>query len=87
VLVAFALVPSSMGFVFGPVTALALRDVRQAAGTALALMGALQFVLAGVAAFVVGLAGATATAPLVWSLAVLALISAAVLILVSKHQR
>jgi len=87
VLVAFALVPSSMGFVFGPVTALALRDVRHAAGTALALMGALQFVLAGVAAFVVGLAGATATAPLVWSLAVLALISAAVLILVSKHQR
>mgnify|MGYP000199168554 CR=1 FL=1 len=87
VMVAFALVPSSMGFVFGPVTALALRDVRHAAGTALALMGALQFVLAGVAAFVVGLAGATATAPLVWSLAVLALISAAVLILVSKHQR
>ena len=87
VMVAFALVPSSMGFVFGPVTALALRDLRHAAGTALALMGALQFVLAGVAAFVVGLAGATATAPLVWSLAVLALISAAVLILVSKHQR
>ena len=87
VMVAFALVPSSMGFVFGPVTALALRDVRHAAGTALALMGALQFVFAGVAAFVVGLGGATATEPLVWSLALLALISAAVLILVSKHQR
>jgi len=33
------------------------------------------------------LGGATATEPLVWSLALLALISAAVLILVSKHQR
>jgi MFS transporter, DHA1 family, multidrug resistance protein len=87
VMVAFALVPSSMGFVFGPVTALALRDVRHAAGTALALMGALQFVVAGVAAFVVGLGGATATEPLVWSLALLALSAAAVLVLVSKHQR
>ena len=87
VLVAFALVPSSMGFVFGPVTALALRDVRHAAGTALALMGALQFVLAGVAAFVVGLGGAMATEPLVWSLALLAAIASSVLVLVNKPQR
>lgn len=87
VIVAFALVPSSMGFVFGPVTALALRDVRHAAGTALALMGALQFVLAGVAAFVVGLGGALATEPLVWSLALLAVIASSVLVLVNQRQR
>ena len=72
---------------FGPVTALALQDVRHAAGTALALMGALQFVLAGVAAFVVGLGGAMATAPLVWSLALLAAIASSVLVLVNQRQR
>jgi DHA1 family bicyclomycin/chloramphenicol resistance-like MFS transporter len=87
VIVAFALVPSSMGFVFGPVTALALQDVRHAAGTALALMGALQFVLAGVAAFVVGLGGAMATEPLVWSLALLAAIASSVLVLINQRQR
>ena len=87
VIVAFALVPSSMGFVFGPVTALALRDVRHAAGTALALMGALQFVLAGVAAFVVGLGGAMATEPLVWSLALLAATASSVLVLINQRQR
>jgi DHA1 family bicyclomycin/chloramphenicol resistance-like MFS transporter len=87
VIVAFALVPSSMGFVFGPVTALALRDLRHAAGTALALLGALQFVFAGVAALVVGLGGATATAPLVWSLGVLAVIASSMLVLVNQRQR
>jgi DHA1 family bicyclomycin/chloramphenicol resistance-like MFS transporter len=87
VIVAFALVPSSMGFVFGPVTALALRDLRHAAGTALALLGALQFVFAGLAALVVGLGGATATAPLVWSLVVLAVIASSMLVLVNQRQR
>jgi MFS transporter, DHA1 family, multidrug resistance protein len=70
---AFALIPSSMGFVFGPVTALALSQVRHSAGTALALMGAIQFVLAGIAAFVVGLGGAVDLRPLVLTLGVLAI--------------
>jgi DHA1 family bicyclomycin/chloramphenicol resistance-like MFS transporter len=64
-----------MGFVFGPVTALALSQVRHSAGTALALMGAVQFVLAGIAAFVVGLGGAMDLKPLVLTLGVLAIIA------------
>jgi DHA1 family bicyclomycin/chloramphenicol resistance-like MFS transporter len=72
VIAAFALIPSSLGFVFGPVTALALRDVRHASGTALALMGSVQFLLAGVTAFLVGLGGAKAMGPLVAVLLVLA---------------
>lgn len=87
VIVAFALVPASLGFVFGSVTALALADMRHAAGTALALMGALQFVLAGIAAFVVGLGGATAVAPMVWLLAVLPLFALGTLVLGNKAQK
>lgn len=68
ILVAFALIPSSMGFVFGPVTSLALREVRDSSGTALALLGAVQFVVAGFAAYIVGLGGALDTRPLIWIL-------------------
>ena len=87
VLLAFALIPASMGFVFGPVTALALSQVRHAAGTALAIMGAVQFVLAGVAAFVVGLGGATDLKPLSWTLGVLAAIALLAISLIPKSAK
>jgi DHA1 family bicyclomycin/chloramphenicol resistance-like MFS transporter len=44
----------AMGFVFGPVTALAMMEVRFAAGTAVALLGSIQFASASVSAFLVG---------------------------------
>ena len=55
VLPLLALMASSMGFLFGPATTMALAQVRQNAGTALALSGAAQFVVAGIAAVLVGL--------------------------------
>lgn len=54
---------SSMGFVFGPATALALSQVRESSGTALALSGAIQFICAGIAAPLVGIAGSTELTP------------------------
>lgn len=72
VALAFFLTPLSLGFLFGPVTALGLRQVRHANGTALAIQGSVQFVIAGVAAFVVGLAGASEIGPLVATYVVLA---------------
>ncbi|AWR20671.1 multidrug effflux MFS transporter [Aurantimicrobium photophilum] len=54
---------SSMGFIFGPATALALREVRQSSGTALAISGALQFMCAALAAPLVGLGGKNALFP------------------------
>mgnify|MGYP002141758436 CR=1 FL=1 len=55
VLPLLALMASSMGFLFGPATAVALIQVRQNAGTALALTGATQFVIAGIVAVLVGI--------------------------------
>jgi DHA1 family bicyclomycin/chloramphenicol resistance-like MFS transporter len=42
---------------FGPATALGLTQVRERAGTALAIQGFIQFLIAGVMATLVGLAG------------------------------
>lgn len=53
-----------MGFVFGPATGNALVDMRGKSGTALAVMGALQFVAGGIAAPLVGIAGETSLLPL-----------------------
>jgi DHA1 family bicyclomycin/chloramphenicol resistance-like MFS transporter len=53
---------ASMGFIFGPATAMAMEHVRFASGTALALMGSVQFLAAAVA---VTLAGIVNTDPLV----------------------
>ncbi|GAB3616140.1 multidrug effflux MFS transporter [Okibacterium endophyticum] len=55
---------SSMGFVFGPATSLALADVQFARGSALALMGAVQFLVAGICAPLVGVLGEAALGPL-----------------------
>jgi DHA1 family bicyclomycin/chloramphenicol resistance-like MFS transporter len=49
VAVCLFLLASSMGFVFGPATSLAVAPVRYASGTALAMVGSFQFVSAGVA--------------------------------------
>ena len=87
VLVAFALVPSSMGFVFGPATALALAQVRHAAGSALALMGAVQFVLAGISAFLVGVGGPLDTRPLIWLLTSMAVVAMATTIYLRRIKR
>lgn len=57
------LVGGSMGFVFGAATSLALLDLGRIAGTALAVMGALQFVFAGIAAPLVGVAGDRSAVP------------------------
>lgn len=55
VLPLLGLMASSMGFLFGPATTMALSQVRQNSGTALALTGAAQFVVAGIAAVLVSL--------------------------------
>jgi DHA1 family bicyclomycin/chloramphenicol resistance-like MFS transporter len=51
---------SSMGFIFGPATAMAMEHVRFASGTALALMGSVQFLAAAVAATLVGIVNTNA---------------------------
>lgn len=75
---------SSMGFIFGPATALALSQVRETSGTALALSGAIQFVLAGAAAPLVGVGGSGAVLPLAIVALVCALISTTGLLLGNK---
>ena len=60
------LIGSCMGFVFGPASSLAVAQVRDSAGTAMALLGSVQFVFAGIAAPLVGIAGKTAVWPFAW---------------------
>jgi len=60
VLPALFVVATAMGFVFGPATALAMVEVRFASGTALALMGSLQFLAAAIAATLVGIVSSNA---------------------------
>ncbi|GAA2183862.1 multidrug effflux MFS transporter [Brooklawnia cerclae] len=62
--VAIFVAVSSLGFVFGNSTALALAQARGVAGTASALMGALQFALGAVVAPLVGIAGESTALPL-----------------------
>lgn len=50
----FFILVSSMGFVLGPSTSLALTEVRHAGGTALALVGSLQFATGGTSAYIIG---------------------------------
>lgn len=53
-----------MAFVFGPATGNALAEMQGRTGTALAVMGGLQFVAGGIAAPLVGIAGETSMWPL-----------------------
>lgn len=63
------LVASSMGFIIGPSIAESIKELRHATGTASALLGAVQWLLAGIAAPLVSAAGRLA----VWPLAVMVL--------------
>ncbi|MFT4123080.1 MAG: Bcr/CflA family efflux MFS transporter [Microbacteriaceae bacterium] len=54
---ALFLIASSIGLFFGPATALALRELRDTAGTALAILGVGQFLTAGIVSPLVGLGG------------------------------
>lgn len=51
---------TSMGFIFGPATAMAMEHVRFASGTALALLGSVQFLAAAAAATLVGIVNSNA---------------------------
>lgn len=57
ILPALFIMVSSMGLMFGPATALGLTQVRERAGTALAIQGSIQFIIAAIMATLVGLAG------------------------------
>lgn len=57
VLPALLLIGSPMGFVFGPATALAMSELRHAAGTASALLGGFQFLTAGAATALISILG------------------------------
>lgn len=72
---ALFLMVSAMGFLFGPATALGLTQVRHHAGTALAIQGAIQFVICGVSAAVVGLAGPDQFWPLAVMVTICSLVS------------
>jgi DHA1 family bicyclomycin/chloramphenicol resistance-like MFS transporter len=87
VLGAFALIPASLSFLFGPATALALRDVRHLAGTALAIMGAIQFLIGGAVATLVGVAGERAVWPLACCLAIGSVASLLALVSARKYQK
>jgi DHA1 family bicyclomycin/chloramphenicol resistance-like MFS transporter len=75
ILPALFLMVAAMGFLFGPATALALTQVRHHAGTALAIQGSISFVINGVSASVVGLAGPDQFWPLAVIVSLGALIS------------
>lgn len=62
VLVLFNLLlfPTSMGFIFGPATALAMTEVRFAAGSAAALIGSVQFLAAAIATIFLGIVSGNA---------------------------
>ncbi|WP_105565186.1 multidrug effflux MFS transporter [Microbacterium halophytorum] len=75
--VAVFVVVASLGFVFGNATALALGAVPDAAGSASAVLGALQFGLAAVVSPLVSIGGETTAVPLAIVMAVAAAISVA----------
>lgn len=60
VLPAMFVMVAAVGFVAGPASAMAMVDVRFASGTALALMGSIQFLAASVSATLVGIVSANA---------------------------
>ncbi len=73
-LVAFFLVPTSLGLVAGNATMLAMARAPQAPGTASALLGALQFLLAAVVSPLVGAGGETTTLPMAVTMSVAAVL-------------
>ena len=74
---ALFLMVAAMGFLFGPATALGLTQVRHHAGTALAIQGAIQFVICGFSASLVGLAGPAEFWPLALIVTICSIVSLA----------
>ena len=70
---AFFLVTASIGLILPNATALALTDHGQRAGSALAIMGALQYVVGALVAPLVGIAGTGTALPMAIVIAVLSL--------------
>jgi DHA1 family bicyclomycin/chloramphenicol resistance-like MFS transporter len=73
ILPGFFLVTASIGLILPNATALALADHRQRAGSALAIMGALQYVFGALVAPVVGIAGTGTALPMAIVIAALSL--------------
>ncbi|WP_084635347.1 multidrug effflux MFS transporter [Propionicicella superfundia] len=71
----------ALGLVFGNATALALDEVKGAGGMGSAVLGLLQFVLAGSAAPLVGLGGGTTAIPLAATMLVASLVANAAFLL------
>lgn len=75
---------ASLGLVAANATSLALDEVRHAAGTGSAVLGALQFGLAAVVSPIVGLGGDHTALPMAVAMVVSAVIAAAALLLTSR---
>lgn len=76
----------SLGLVFGNATALALAEVREVAGLGSAMLGLMQFVLAGIVSPLVSLGGGTSAVPLVITM-LTASVLANLLFLFAGHRR
>jgi DHA1 family bicyclomycin/chloramphenicol resistance-like MFS transporter len=80
------LIGSCMGFVFGPASSLAVSQVRESAGTAMALLGSVQFIFAGVAAPLVGIAGKNAVWPFAWVCFIFSMLAIGAVALGRRHE-
>ena len=78
---------SSLGLILGNASSLAIAEVRRAAGTGSALLGALQFGLAALVSPLVGLAGEHSAVPMGLAMLASALIAVAALLLTRGPQR
>lgn len=72
VLVLMFVLTTSIGFVFGNATALAIGQVRHVAGSGSAVLGALQFTIGAVVSPLAGLGGATSLVPMAVTILVVA---------------
>ncbi|GGG02482.1 Bcr/CflA family drug resistance efflux transporter [Rhodococcoides trifolii] len=86
VLVLLWIAVSGLGLVMANATTLALAEVRQAAGTGSAVLGALQFGLAALVSPIVGLGGEGTAVPMASTMFACEMLSAAALALVSRRR-
>lgn len=77
---------SGLGLVMANATTLALGEVRKAAGTGSAVLGALQFGLAAVVSPIVGLGGEGTAVPMAATMVVSAMLAASALAVVSRRR-
>jgi MFS transporter, DHA1 family, multidrug resistance protein len=78
---------SSLGFILGNATSLALAEVPQLAGSASAVLGALQFGLGALVSPLVGLGGEEASAPMAVAMLSAASVAAAALFILARKRR